>query len=69
MWGALREVQAVRRIEHIHSGGQASVDTVGLVAALAPGIPDQGTCPLGFLRRNAVGKDFTATTADIEREL
>lgn len=69
VWSVLQKVHSTCPIQLVRSGGQTGIDTAGLVAALALGIPAAGEFPKRFLRRNAMGKDFTSTAADIEREL
>jgi len=65
----LRRVSAQRPLSFVRSGGQTGVDTAGLVAGLALGIPVIGLYPQGFRRRFANGQDRLSTPEELELEL
>lgn len=62
-------VAARVKLTLIRSGGQTGIDQAGLVAALVLGVPALGHFPKSFRRRNAQGKEVTATAAAIRAEL
>lgn len=68
-FNVLRLVHEQRPIAFIRSGGQTGVDTAGLVAGLALGIPVLGLYPQGFRRRLANRKDVLGTPEQLEAEL
>ncbi|WP_063805088.1 DUF4326 domain-containing protein [Burkholderia ubonensis] len=69
VFDVLARVAAKVKLALIRSGGQTGIDQAGLVAALALGIPALGHYPKNFRRRNAQGKEVTATAAAIRAEL
>lgn len=69
VYDVLALVTARVKLTLIRSGGQTGVDQAGLVAALALGIPAFGLYPQRFRRRNAQGKEVTATADAIRAEL
>lgn len=56
-------------IEQIRSGGQTGVDSAGLVAGMALGIPSLGLFPKGFRQRSAEGVDHDRDKEQILIEL
>jgi hypothetical protein len=65
----LRAVIAKVSLSHIRSGGQTGVDTAGLVAGLALGVPVTGLYPKGFKRRLANKRDVCSDAVALEAEL
>lgn len=62
-------VHRKRPLEFIRSGGQTGIDTAGLVAGLALGIPVLGLYPRGFRRRFENQQDGDSTPDSLEAEL
>lgn len=58
-----------RGLTFIRSGGQTGVDTAGLVAGLALGVPVLGLYPKGFRRRLRNKQDVESSPQDLEAEL
>lgn len=65
----LKLVHQQRPLSFIRSGGQTGIDTAGLVAGLALGIPVLGLYPLGYRHRLANNKDVLGTPEQLEAEL
>lgn len=65
----LARVHAARPLSRIRSGGQTGVDTAGLVAGLALGVPVLGLYPKNFVQRFADGTDHCRTASALEAEL
>ncbi len=61
----LRRVADECDITHIRSGGQTGVDTAGIVAAVALGIPATALLPFGYVMRFENGKDVVQTPQQI----
>ena len=57
VYDTLAIVHARRPISRVRSGGQTGIDTAGLVAAVALGIPCEGHYPKGYKIRKANGTD------------
>jgi len=62
-------VHKTRALTFIRSGGQTGVDTAGLVAGLALGVPVLGLYPKGFRRRLRNQQDVESSPQDLEAEL
>lgn len=62
----LRRVHESVGLTHVRSGGQTGVDTAGLVAAIALGIPATGLYPKGFKHRLSNRKDVYSDAHTLE---
>ena len=69
VFDVLKLVHADIRLDHIRSGGQTGVDTAGLVAGVALGIPVTGLYPKGFRQRLANQTDVSRSADDLVREI
>lgn len=69
VYEVLRRVASAMSLEHVRSGGQTGIDTAGLAAAYALGIPATGLYPKGYRQRNARGEEIYHAAADLEAEL
>ena len=65
----LTEVLKSVKLRHLRSGGQTGIDTAGLVAGLALGIPVTGLYPKGFRRRLATGVDVASSAGELILDL
>lgn len=65
----LSQVHAKLPLSFIRSGGQTGVDTAGLVAGIALGIPVLGLYPAGYRRRDAYKRDILSTPEQLEEQL
>lgn len=69
VYDVLKQVHARIRLTHVRSGGQTGVDTAGLVAGIALGVPVTGLYPNGFRQRMANQKDVSRDHASLIAEL
>lgn len=69
VYEVLRRVHARRPLAHIRSGGQTGIDTSGLVAGIALGVPVTGLFPKGYRQRLANQQDVLRDPATLEAEL
>jgi hypothetical protein len=66
VFDVLKRVHAKVALTHVRSGGQTGIDTAGLVAGLALGVPITGLYPRGFRQRLANRQDITNTAEALE---
>ena len=66
---ALAKVHEHWPIGRIISGGQTGIDTAGIVAARAIGIPATALLPRGFVQRDRDGADAPMDPAEIRRRI
>lgn len=69
VYEVLKRVAALTPLSQVRSGGQTGIDTAGLVAGLALGIPATGLYPKGFKRRLVTEEDVTSNPHQLEQEL
>lgn len=65
----LRRVHLQNRLLAIRSGGQTGIDTAGLVAGMALGVPVTGLYPKGYRQRLADQTDVCRTREALQAEL
>lgn len=69
LFDVLRRVREQMPIDRLRSGGQTGIDTAGLVAGLALGIPSTGLYPKGFRIRLKDGRDIHPAKDKLEKAL
>jgi hypothetical protein len=69
IYDVLRRVMDTAPLDHVRSGGQTGIDTAGLVAAYALGVPATGLYPKGYRRRNAEGEEVYSTAEELTADI
>lgn len=69
VFDVLRRVHQQRPLSFIRSGGQTGIDTAGLVAGIALGVPVLGLYPRGYRQRLVNKQDVLGTPEQLEADL